>query len=159
MIALSKAKYIDRDDFDDDHYADFMRDSHRSRLTLEQLDIAKRQLQRTEKLLTRIHNLKMKEHLRVKNDFVRKVQQDLRISNLPGVKQTLKGQRKQRSELLPSPVGKEASQEVPTSNREEEEKSPKLVKRRKSFVRSDTPRTEKFKVNIDKFNQINSLLG
>ena len=158
MSSPPKPKYVDRDDFYADHYADFMRDSHRSRITLDQLDIAKRQFRNKEKLLSRIHYLKMKEHIRVKNDFMRKIEQDLRISNLPSVKETLKAQRRQHSQPSPPPVSTEQSQNLAVST-SQEEKSGKSVNHPKSITRPDTPRTERWKVNLDKFNQMNSFVG
>jgi len=147
----SKATYIDRDDYDADHYADLMRDTHRSRLTVDQLDIANRQLRKKEKLLNHIHDLKMKEHNRVKNDFIRKIEQDLRISNLPSVKEILKGQRRKPVELSSSLN----SNEHPQETTKQEEKS----HHSKSLTRPDSRRTERLKANLDKFNHTNTLLG
>ena len=154
MASLSKSTHIDRDDFDADHYADFIRDSHRSRITLDQLDIAKRQLRKKEKLITRTHDLKMKEYARVKNEFIRKIQQDSRISNLPSVKQTLTAQKRQRLDQSPN----EHPQEI-TKSTKQEEKSHQLNNHSKSTTRYDSPRTERLKVNLEKFNHINSLLN
>jgi hypothetical protein len=146
----SKSTYVDRDDFDADYYADLIRDTHRSRLTLDQLDIANRQLRKTEKFLLHIHDLKMKEYTRIKNGFIRKIEQDLRISNLPSVKQTLKAQRHKRSE----------SSSPQNSNKySQEEKSHQLDNYFKSTTKTDSSRTERLKANLDKFNHINTLLG
>jgi len=146
----SKSTHVDRDDFAADYYADLIRDTHRSRLTLDQLDIANRQLRKTEKLLLHIHDLKMKEYTRIKNGFIRKIEQDLRISNLPSVKQTLKAQRNKRSE----------SSSPQNSNKySQEEKSHQLDNYFKSMTtRTDSSRIEQLKANLDKFNHINTLL-
>jgi hypothetical protein len=145
----SKSIRVDRDDFDADHYADFMRDIHRSRLTLDQLDIAKRQLRKKEKLITRTHDLKMKEHTRVKNEFIRKIQQDLYISNLPSVKETLKNQRRKR-------LGPSLS--LNSNEHPQEAKSHQLDNHSKRMRRPQSPRTERLKANLDKFNHTNKLL-
>lgn len=148
MSSLSKSTHIDRDDFDADHYADCMRDTHRSRLTLDQLDIAKRQLWKKEKLISHIHDLKMKEHTRIKNDFIRKIEQDLRLSNLPIVKETLKGQRRKRLE--------------PSNSTEQElskEKSHQSENHSKPTQRTDSPRTERLKANLEKFKHSDILLN
>lgn len=149
MFFTSKSTHIDRDDFDDDHYADFIRDTHRSRLTVEQLDIAKRQLRRKEKLLTRIHDLKMKEHTRVKNDFIRKIEQDQRLVNLPDVQQTLQAQRRYHFESNSS-----ESKEKILNKHDQALQS----HRAKKLLRPDTPRTERLKANWNQFNHIKPLL-
>lgn len=148
MSSSLKSTHIDRDDFDGDHYADCIRDTHRSRLTLDQLDIAKRQLWKKEKLLSRTHDLKMKEHTRVKNDFIRKIEQDIRISNLPIVKETLKNQRRQH---LKSSKSLEEQISI--------EKSHTLDKQSKLISKPDTPKTERLKINLEKFNHTNTLLN
>lgn len=151
MSSSSKSTHIDRDDFTADHYADFMRDIHRSRLTLDQLDIAKRQLRKKEKLLSHIHYLKMKEHTRVKNDFIRKIEQDIRISNIPSVQETLKAQRRYHSNTSPPPNSTEHLEKI--------SKSHQLDTPTKSKIRPDSVRTERLKANIDKFNHTNTLLS
>ena len=93
-----------------------MRDIHRSRLTLDQLDIAKRQLRKKEKLLSHIHYLKMKEHTRVKNDFIRKIEQDVRISNIPSVQENLKAQRRYHSNTSPPPNSTEHLEKISKSH-------------------------------------------
>jgi len=150
----SKATYIDRDDYDADHYADLMRDTHRSRLTVDQLDIANRQLRKKEELLLHIHDLKMKEHMRIRNGFIRRIEQDLRISNLPSVKETLKAQRRKRLESSSPQNLNKHSQEI----RKQEEKSHPLDNHSKSMIKIDSSRTERLKANLDKFNHTNTLL-
>ena len=140
MSSLKKSTHIDRDDFDRDHYADVIRDAHRSRLTLDQLDVAKRQFKRREKLLTRIHELKMKEHSRIETDFRRKLEQDQIISNLPIVKEKLKLQRQQHLQAPTSPID-DISKVCHTN-----------VSPRRARLRPDSPRTERLKQNIEKFN-------
>lgn len=161
MATLLKSIYVDRDDFDADHYADFMRDTHRSRLTLDQLDIAQRQLRTKEKLLSRIHDLKMKEYTRVKNEFIRKVEQDSRVSNLPIVKEKLKGERRKHVQTSPPPlsVSNEDSQETtaPTTSEPDEQPQPS-EKHSKTTTKPDSPRTQRLKVNLNKFNNTNALL-
>lgn len=155
MTSLFKATHIDRDDFDADHYADFMRDSHRSRITLDQLDIAKRQQKKKENLLSRIHYLKMKEHARVKNEFIRKIEQDLRISNLPSVKEKLKVQK--RSGLTTSPLQNSNEQLAETTESAKSlEKATQISHHRKTMPQADSPRTEKLKTNLNKFNNMSS---
>ncbi|CAF0734496.1 unnamed protein product [Rotaria sp. Silwood1] len=158
MSSLLKSTHIDRDDFDADHYADFIRDSHRSRITLDQLDIARRQHRKKEKLLSRVHYLKMKEYTRVKNEFIRKVEQDIRISNLPTVKETLKVQRRQH--LTPSPplILNDQPQEI-TMSTKSDEKLHQSDNHSKSSTKPNSPRTERLKVNLNKFNHMDSLLG
>jgi hypothetical protein len=151
MSSPSKSTHIDRDDFDADHYADCMRDTHRSRLTLDQLDIAKRQLRKKEKLLSHIHYLKMKEHTRIKNDFIRKIEQDIRISNIPSVKETLKAQRRHHSGVSPRLNSTEHLHEITKSHQSDNHS--------KLIIRPDSPRTERSKANLDKFNHLNTLLG
>ncbi|CAF0724450.1 unnamed protein product [Rotaria sordida] len=158
MSSLLKSTHIDRDDFDADHYADFIRDSHRSRITLDQLDIARRQHRKKEKLLSRIHYLKMKEHIRVKNDFIRKIEQDIRISNLPSVKETLKAQRRQYLTPSPPPISNDQSQEL-TMPTKHDRKSHQLDNHPKSSKQPDSPRTERSKANLNKFNHMDLLLG
>ncbi|CAF2330744.1 unnamed protein product [Rotaria sp. Silwood2] len=160
MSSLLKLKstHIDRDDFDADHYADFIRDSHRSRITLDQLDIAQRQHRRKEKLLSRVHHLKMKEYTRVKNEFIRKIEQDTRISNLPNVKEKLKAQRRQHSTPSPPPISNDQSQEI-TMSTKHDEKSHQLDNHPKSSTRPDSPRTGRLKVNLNKFKHMDSLLS
>lgn len=148
-----KATHIDRDDFDADHYADLIRDIHRSRLIADQLDIAKRQLQRKEKLLTRIHGLKMKEHTRVKNDFIRKVEQDQCLANLPKVQQTLQAERRKHSEPIPSETSPEST-EKPIDKHERQQQA----YRAKKIWRPNTPRTERLKANWNEFNHMKPLL-
>ncbi|CAF2032430.1 unnamed protein product [Rotaria magnacalcarata] len=157
-MSLFKAKHIDRDDFDADHYADFIRDIHRSRLTVDQLDIAKRQQWKKEKLLSRVYYLKMKEHTRVKNDFIRKVEQDLRISNLPNVKETLKAQRRKCVVSSTPPISNDQTQpiNIPTK---QDEKSHQLGNRRKTMGPGDSPRAERLKANLNKFNHMKSLVA
>jgi hypothetical protein len=147
---MPSATHIDRDDFDADHYADFMRDIHRSRITVDQLDIANRQLRKKEKLLSRIHQLKMKEHTRVKNDFIRKVEQDSRISNLPIVKETLKNQRRKPVQSKSLPSSSKQSAEI-TKLAKHEENLHQLDNPSKSMTRS--------KLNLDKFNHTIPLLN
>jgi hypothetical protein len=151
-----KSTHIDRDDFDADHYADLIRDAHRSRLTLDQLDIANRHLRKQEKFLTHIHGLKMKEHTRVKNDFIRKVEQDSRLSNIPSVKETLIAQRRKRLEASKSASSNE---QHPSETTKQEPKSQQLQNHSKSKKRSDTPRTGRLKANLNKFNHTNKLFG
>lgn len=141
MSSLNQSARIDRDDFDGDHYADFIRDVHRSRLTLEQLDIARRQFKKRENLLVRTHELKMKEHSRIESDFRRKLERDQILFNLPIVRNKLKNQRQQRLQTSTSPVD-----ELLKVN-EMKSTSP-----RKVHLKPDSPRTERLKQNIDKFN-------
>jgi hypothetical protein len=143
-----KSTRVDRDDFGADHYADFIRDTHRSRLTLDQLDIINRQLRKKEKFLTHIHGLRMKEHMRIKNDFIRKIEQDECLANLPTVKENLKAQRRIHLDI---PSSTEATtQQV--------QKPHQLEQRTKTTIKLDSPRTERLKANLDKFNHTNTLL-
>ena len=149
--AASRARHVDRDDFDADHYADFIRDTHRSRLTLEQLDIARRQLRKKERLLSRVHQLKMKEHIRAKNEFIRKVEQDVRISTLPAVKETLRAQQRPRSQLTPPLVTNGSMEDVA--------KPIKAARQPKALIHSPSPRAERVKGNLSKFNHQRPSLG
>ncbi|CAF0741065.1 unnamed protein product [Didymodactylos carnosus] len=87
---MSASDYIDRSDYDQDHYSDILRNSNRSRLTLEQLEIYQRQNRKTTKLLENIHRLRMKERDRVTHAFIRHVNDDKYISKLKCVQDTLK---------------------------------------------------------------------
>ena len=152
---LTKSTSIDRDDYDADHYADWMRDRHRSRLTLDQLDIARRQLKTKEKFLSHILDLKLKEHTRVKNGFIRKIEQDVRISNLPNVQQTLKIQKRTRLQSSLSRTSIEHSSEINKS----EQKLHQLTKNPKSIPRITSPKTERLEANIKKFNHLDTILN
>lgn len=152
-LSPRKATHIDRDDFDADHYADFIRDIHRSRLTADQLDIARRQLQRKEKLLTRVHDLKMKEHTRVKNGFIRKVEEDQCLANLPKVQQTLLAERRKHFE----PIQSETSSESAEKAIDKHERQLQARRAKKAF-RPDSPRTEQLKANWKEFNHMKPLL-
>jgi len=156
MTFSFKSTHIDRDDFDADHYADFIRDTHRSRLTLDQLDITNRQLRRKEKLITHIHGLKMKEHTRVKNDFIRKIEEDKCLSNLPSIQETLKAQRRPHVEA-PSSSPRNSTQTTTTTK--QVQKSQQTPNPSKTITKPGSPRTERSKFNLDKFNRINTLLG
>ena len=154
MASSTKRVFVDRDDFDADHYADCIRDLHRSRITLDQLDIARRQLRKKENLLSRTHQLKMKEHIRVKNEFIRKVEKDTRISNLSTVKETLKAQ--QRSQQSVSPPPPQASIEIVetvTNSTEEQDKSAKTPI--KGVIEPYSSQQQRLRANIEKFNHQN----
>ena len=159
MSSATKRTFVDRDDFDVDHYADCIRDLHRSRITLDQLDIARRQLRKKEKLLSRTHQLKMKEHIRVKNDFIRKVEQDDRISKLPAVKETLKGQqyRQQQQQQQPSSPSPIPIEKMIIRTKNENNLHPS-TNQSKVFIEPHSPRKERLKANIVKFNHQNPLL-
>ena len=147
MSFAFKSTHIDRDDFDADHYADFMRDTHRSRLTVDQMDIINRQSRKKDKLLTHIHGLRMKEHTRIKNDFIRKIEQDKCLSNLPSVRENLKAQRRIRLDTSPS-----------EANATTEKPPPPAARPKKTTPKPDSPRTERSKANLDKFNHMDTLL-
>lgn len=151
MASSTKRVFVDRDDFDADHYADCIRDLHRSRITLDQLDIARRQLRKKENLLSRTHQLKMKEHIRVKNEFIRKVEKDTRISNLPTVKETLKVQ--QRSQQSVSPPPPQTSIETVRNSADKQEKSAKTPI--KGVIEPYSSREQRLRANMDKFNHQN----
>lgn len=156
--AAPRARHVDRDDFDADHYADFIRDTHRSRLTLEQLDIARRQLRKKERLLSRVHQLKMKEHIRAKNEFIRKVEQDVRISKLPAVKETLRAQQRPRTQLTPPPVTNGSMEDVAKLG-PHEEKPINPARQPKALIHAPSPRAERVKGNLSKFNHQRPSLG
>jgi hypothetical protein len=153
MPIPSKSIRIDRDDYAADHYADVIRDIHRSRLTFDQLDTAKRQHRKQEKLLSQTHSIKMKEHSRIENNFIRKLERNLRISNLPIVRETLRAQQRQSLEPSPSSISSKQSQEIPNSVRQEYQKE----NHSKPTTRTSSPRTDRLNANLEKFNK-NSLL-
>jgi len=156
MPIPSKSIRIDRDDFAVDHYADVIRDTHRSRLTFDQLDTAKRQHRKQEKLLSQTHSIKMKEHIRIENNFIRKLERNLRISNLPSVREALRAQQRQGLEPSSSSISSKQSQEIPNSARQEE-KSYQKENHSKPTTRTSSPRTDRLNANLEKFNK-NSLL-
>ena len=147
MPVSSKSTRIERDDFAVDHYADSIRDTHRSRLTFDQLDIARRQHRKKEKLLSQAHGIRMKEHTRVENDFIRKLEQNLRISNLPIVKETLRAQQRHGLEPSPSPTSNKHSQEIQNSARQGEKSHSKPT------TRTLSSQTERINANLEKFNK------
>ncbi|CAF0727820.1 unnamed protein product [Adineta steineri] len=153
MSFTSKATHIDRDDFAADHYADFVRDSHRTRLTFDQLDMARRQLRKKEELLSQAHSIKMKEHTRIENGFLRKLEQNPRIANLPMVREKLRAQRRQG---LESP--NKNSSETDKSMGQEDNVYQKTNQFKPITMRPPSAKTERLNANRDKFNQTNVLL-
>ena len=89
---------------------------------------------------------------RVKNDFIRKVEQDQRLAHLPTVQQTLQAQRRQHAESIPS--------DNLSSPKEKIDKHDQALQshRAKKLLRPDTPRTERLKANWNQFNHMKPLL-
>lgn len=159
MALAAKAKYVDRDDFDGDHYADFIRDTHRSKLTLEQLDISRRQLRCKENLLSRTLQLKLKEHVRIKNEFIRKVEQDPRISRIPAVRQTLKEQQRRRIETSTPSTVPDQSMKFSNQVLDSQETVKPIVKQSKRVVEWKSPKAIRTEANLNLFNNKRSLLN
>jgi hypothetical protein len=147
MASLPRSSSIDRDDYDADHYADFLRDTHRSRLLADQLDTARRQLRKKQTLLSRTHQLKMKEHTRVRNDFIRKIQQNSRISTLPCVKDVLNVQQRSSS------TRNEYTNETAMLN-----KIDGKVHSSKVPIETIASQQQRTKVNLDRFNHDNAFI-
>lgn len=148
-MAFSKtATRVDRDDYDVDHYADCIRDSHRTRLTFESLDIARRQHRGKEKLLSQAHAIAMKEHTRLENDFLRKLERNARVANLPVVRKAVRAHQRQGLDPSPPP----ASTRAATTNAQ----SPRKASPSRASVRPPSARTERLNANRDKFDQTNA---
>ncbi|CAF0746677.1 unnamed protein product [Adineta ricciae] len=149
MSFTTKATRVDRDDYAIDHYADFLRDSHRTRLTFDLLNIAKRQHQCKEKLLSQAHTIRMKEHTRIENEFLRKLERNTQIANLSTIRRTLRDRHRQGSSPSPPPLTSRQSQ----PSEQHDKSAPKL-----SLSRPPSARTERINANIEKFIQTNTLL-
>ncbi|UJR33815.1 hypothetical protein I4U23_021239 [Adineta vaga] len=150
MSFTTKSNHVDRDDYSADHYADFIRNPHRTRLTFDLLDIAKRQHQRKEKLLSQAHTIRMKEHVRIENGFLRKLESNQQIANLPFVRKTLRDRHRQGLTPSPPPLSTRQCQDKPQAI-EQKEKS-------RSSTRPPSARTERLNANLEKFDQANQVL-
>ena len=160
MPTRSKPHRVDRDDYHADHYADWMRNATRSRLTCDQLDAARRQHRTTENLLSHIHELQMKEHVRIQKDFQRKTEQHHRrtpkLSDGPTAWKPHPQTRLLVTSPPPRPLAKHGLED--TGLARQEHPSHPAGNHPQAVTRLFSARAERLKANRDRFDRLSRLL-